>query len=70
MRVEESIQNGIIVRNVIYEDVDFCTEEEKSSRVSVCGTCEYRKEDSCGKCHCLLASLHGFKTSKCPENKW
>ena len=62
MRVEESIQNGIIVRNVIYEDVDFCTEEEKSSRVNVCGTCEYRKEDSCGKCHCLLASLDGIKT--------
>jgi hypothetical protein len=70
MRIEESILNGIIVRNVIYEDVDFCTEEEKSNRVSVCSVCEYKKQDSCEKCHCLLVSLHGFKTSKCPENKW
>jgi len=70
MRIEEKIENGIIIRTNIYENSDFSTYDQKQLWLSVCDTCEYKSEDICKFCNCIIESKMMLNTSKCPDNKW
>ena len=70
MIIEESIVNGILVKNYIYEETDIRTTEEKVALLSICNSCEFKQGDICGNCGCLLASRMYYKDTNCPINKW
>ena len=70
MKIEETIINGIPIRNIIYEDSDLATQEQKSTWIDICNNCEYKKNEQCGYCGCIIESLMMLKTGKCPLEKW
>tara|TARA_R110000824_G_scaffold23260_8_gene83776 strand:+ start:1033 stop:1281 length:249 start_codon:yes stop_codon:yes gene_type:complete len=41
-----------------------------AERLSICNKCEYKKEDECIKCGCILSKKAWWATEDCPENKW
>jgi len=70
MQIQETIIDGIIYRTFVYEESDMATSEQKSSWMSICDTCEFKQEDSCGSCGCILESIMAYKTATCPAGKW
>ena len=70
MKVEETIVNGIAVRSISYEDSDMATAEQKQTWLSICDTCEYKKNERCTFCGCIIESLMILNTGKCPAKKW
>jgi len=46
------------------------SESEYIERTMVCGSCEYKKEDECLKCGCMISKKAWWQTEDCPENKW
>ena len=70
MKIEETIEGGILFKRIIYEDSDKRTEEEKNSLLEICNICEFKQNDSCGKCGCLLQTRLQMKEITCPINKW
>ena len=71
MRTEETILNGVIVRDTVYEAEDLATQDQKVTWEAICQSCEYVQEDgTCGACGCLRESLMNLVTSVCPKNKW
>lgn len=53
-----------------------CTQEEIDSRLSICQTCEFYKNNTCLKCGCSLSRERNFmnklywKDKSCPIGKW
>lgn len=70
MRTEVSEVNGIPVYTNIYEESDFATLDQKQNWLSVCNSCEFKNNDSCGSCGCLFESLMNLATASCPIGKW
>lgn len=71
MKVVEKIENnGILIREVIYESTDMMEDSQKMVNKNICMSCEFYSNDSCSVCGCLIASLLFLKTSACPKNKW
>jgi hypothetical protein len=70
MQIQETIIDGIVYRNFIYEESDMATQSEKDSWLSVCNTCEFKQDDRCGSCGCILESIMAYKTATCPAGKW
>ena len=53
MKTEEYIENGIKIINVIYEESDFYTREEKLLINSICNRCELKK-----RIHAVSANVY------------
>ena len=70
MVVNEYIENGIIIREVTYDESDLSNDQQREQWISVCNACEFKKKDTCNSCGCILFSLMTYKDSKCPEGKW
>lgn len=70
MRTEISEVNGITVYTNIYEEADFATATQKQQWLTVCNSCEFKNNDQCGNCGCLLESLMNLATAKCPIDNW
>ena len=70
MKVEQTEANGIPVFTTVMEVSDQNTPEQKQALLTVCNTCEFKQDDRCGACGCILESLMFFKTGTCPEGKW
>jgi len=71
MKVLEKIEdNGILVREIIYESIDMMEDSQKMVNKNICLSCEFYGNDSCSACGCLISSLLFLKTSTCPKNKW
>lgn len=53
-----------------------CTEEQIIKRHDICRTCEFFKDDTCGKCGCPLTRNQQFVSKlawadqECPVGKW
>jgi hypothetical protein len=70
MKTEEKTINGILFRETSYEESDLSTSEQKEEWLLICNSCEYKKEDSCRSCGCIVTNIMLLKESKCPEGKW
>lgn len=70
MRIEETIQGGILIKNIIYEDSDIRTQEQKDILFDICDICEFKQGDNCGECGCLLEMRMFYNNINCPINKW
>lgn len=48
------------------------SEEQKASRISICGTCEFFtiNDSRCSKCGCWVEAKARFRTQSCPMAKW
>jgi len=48
------------------------SEEEKARRIVVCQGCDFfvSTDRRCSKCGCWVDAKAGFRTQRCPENKW
>lgn len=68
--VESISPNGVLVRTVTPEPSDLSSDEQKQTWQSTCNSCEYRVEESCGQCGCLLLTIMTYNTAKCPIGKW
>lgn len=55
---------------------NLCNEEQIASRLEICKTCEFYKDNSCLLCGCQIVreSIHmnklAHKDQKCPADKW
>lgn len=70
MRTETYIENGITYNITTNEESDYCTQEEKDQRLSICGTCEFFDNGSCSQCGCISETIILLRDRTCPENKW
>jgi len=70
MIINEREENGVIIREIVYEESDLSTDSQKNNWISVCGSCELKENDTCGSCGCLLLTLMTYKNSTCPMGKW
>jgi hypothetical protein len=70
MKTETYEENGIIYYITTNEETDYCTEEEKSDRLTICQTCEFFDNGTCSQCGCISETLILLKDKICPENKW
>jgi|688.fasta_scaffold273933_3 hypothetical protein len=70
MRTEVTEVNGIPVYTNILEEHDFATDLQKQEWTSICNSCEFKNNDRCTTCGCLLESIMNLATAKCPINKW
>lgn len=70
MKTKTEIIDGIPVTTNIFEESDYATVEQKESWLNICNSCEFKGEDNCKNCGCLLESLMNLSTAKCPINKW
>jgi len=55
---------------------NLCTNEQIESRLSICKTCEFYKDDGCMLCGCQIVREANYmnklahKDQKCPADKW
>lgn len=55
---------------------DRCSDEQIESRLAICNTCEYYKDDACELCGCRIVRENNYmnklshKSASCPVNKW
>lgn len=70
MIVEQTIENGILVNDMIYESSDLSTSAQKTTWLTVCSTCEFFNNNQCLKCGCIAETIMMLATAKCPINKW
>lgn len=70
MRIEETIIDGTVVKDMIYEQSDLSTNSQKETWLSVCVKCEYFNNNQCSQCGCITETIMMLSTAKCPINKW
>jgi hypothetical protein len=70
MRTEITDTAGIPVYTNILEEHDFATDLQKQTWIDTCNLCEFKNNDRCTNCGCLLESIMNLATAKCPINKW
>ena len=46
------------------------SETEYIERITTCNNCDYRKDDECLKCGCIISKKAWWASEDCPENKW
>lgn len=70
MKTNEYYIDGVKITEIITEDTDLSTKEQKDNWSSICNTCEYFSNDICNQCGCIVLNIMTYKDSKCPINKW
>lgn len=70
MIIEETIENGILIKNIIYEESDKRSDADKIQLLEICTACEFNQGFICGKCGCVVETKMFYIDSKCPINKW
>jgi len=70
MKTETYIKNGITYNVITNEETDYCTQEEKNQRISICETCEFFDGGICTQCECISETLTLLKDTTCPKKKW
>ena len=66
----ETHEKEITYNVITNEETDYCTQEEKNQRISICKTCEFFDDGTCTQCGCISETLILLKDEKCPKNKW
>lgn len=66
----ETVENGILLKNVVVSENDLSTNNEKETWLNVCSDCDFFSNNMCLSCNCLIINLMTFKNSKCPIEKW
>lgn len=70
MIVEQTIDNGTVVNDMIYQQSDLSTPAQKEAWLSICVKCEYFNNNQCSQCGCITETIMMLSTAKCPVNKW
>ena len=70
MKIVETYLNGILVRNMIEDEDDFSTQEQKDNWLSICNQCNKNNNGQCSECGCVILTKTIYKDSHCPINKW
>lgn len=70
MKTELTYIGDIPVYSTTYEESDKSTQEQKGLWMGVCNNCEYKQNEICGQCGCLLEKIMFYNDAKCPDNKW
>jgi len=58
------------LKNRILGKPIFASKETVESRFTTCGPCNYRMNNSCMACGCVLSLKTKFQDSNCPKNYW
>jgi hypothetical protein len=61
--------NGIIINEVDATE-ELASEDLKTSRMTICNSCDKKQNDGCQECSCLLVNRIAFTESFCPIGKW
>jgi hypothetical protein len=59
-----------IIHIILDDDAVMTTQEEKTSRLSMCNSCEFLNVDVCVHCGCLVDVRAAYKEAHCPIGKW
>lgn len=59
-----------IIKNAFAGNKTLVSDEVRTERWSICGTCPRLQEDRCLECGCFMKVKVAFQTSKCPLGKW
>jgi len=71
MKQKIHYENGIKVVEIIYENnEDLVNEETKAERISKCVSCEYKDNEQCKLCNCIIDVLISLTEKECPGGKW
>jgi hypothetical protein len=71
MKQKISYQNGIKVVEIIYENnEDLVDSDTKAERLSICTSCEYKDNEHCNQCNCILEVLISLVDKECPIGSW
>lgn len=61
---------GEVIAHAIKQRHIAATKETIEERIEICNACEFRQEEKCGKCGCILKYKMAFAAQTCPEKKW
>lgn len=70
MITNEYYIDGVKITEIITEESDLSTIEQKDNWLLICNNCEYYSNNICNQCGCIVANIMTYKDSKCPINKW
>lgn len=68
--ITEEYVNGIKVTNIIDNVANMASDNVKQERRNICNDCEFRREEICSKCECILDVITSLELSECPAGKW
>lgn len=82
--IQDIILNKMLEEKEKIEQIDsnqnnpdnLCSQEQIESRLSICNTCEFYKDNSCLLCGCQIVREANYmnklahKDQKCPADKW
>lgn len=52
------------------DEVVIADQNLQNTRLNICNTCEYKSNDICNQCFCLLNVKISISTNTCPIGKW
>ena len=67
--MEYIAENGVKIIEIISE-FEIATPELKTNRNNICNGCEYKNNDMCSNCNCLLNIITSYTKNKCPIGNW
>ena len=59
-----------IIHIILDDEAVMTTQEEKTSRILTCNSCEFLNVDVCSQCECLVDVRASYKEAHCPLGKW
>lgn len=59
-----------IIHIILNDDAVISSQEEKTSRLSLCNACELLNVDTCSRCGCLVDVRASYKEAQCPLGRW
>lgn len=70
MKIRDIILNGVKVKEIIYEDSDYTSQDQRNAWLSICNECESHNDGICDNCGCSLLTKMQYSNSHCSINKW
>lgn len=61
---------GAAVTAFVSDGMKLVDEETYAARMAVCESCEFRSNNHCAQCGCMLALKASGRAFKCPVGKW
>lgn len=55
---------------IIFKETVRADENTVNFRRNTCASCDYKKEEICTSCDCIIESKVQVLDSTCPEGKW
>lgn len=69
MTIKSYVINGVTIFDHS-ENAQIADDNVKNQRLNICENCEFKSNDVCSQCNCLLPVKVSILTNSCPIGKW